>query len=413
MPLCHRALAMDAFAVYLILRFCSALFFSLIFTVNMLYQVTVVQLTPLQLVLVGTILEATVFIFEIPTGILADVKSRRLSVIIGHALMGLGFVVEGSVPVFGAVALAQVLWGFGYTFTSGATQAWIVDEIGEERAGEAFLRGSQAGQAGRLIAIPISIALGSVLVRLPVLLGGGSMILLAIFLALTMTEEGFTPTPPEDRTTWAMMLRTVQDAQRMVRRQPLLLALLGIGLFYGLYSEGLDRLWTPHLLENFVLPSWLAGTDAVVWFGVVRGVLAIVSLVATEVVRRRVDMNRWASLGQALMWNTGGIILALAGFGLTRSFWVAVALYWAVGVLRGIHGPLSSTWFNGRIDDPQVRATMFSVQGQVDAIGQITSGPVVGLIGNSSIRAALVASAAILSPVLPLYSMVIRRGEHG
>jgi DHA3 family tetracycline resistance protein-like MFS transporter len=57
-----------------------------------------------------------------------------------------------------------------------------------------------------------------------------------------MTEEGFTPTPPEDRTTWAMMLKTVRDVRGMVRRQPLLLALLGIGLFYGLYSEGLDRL---------------------------------------------------------------------------------------------------------------------------------------------------------------------------
>jgi DHA3 family tetracycline resistance protein-like MFS transporter len=284
---------------------------------------------------------------------------------------------------------------------------------GRSGAGEAFLRGSQAGQAGGLIAIPISIALGSVAVRLPILLGGGLMILLAVFLALTMTEEGLTPTPPEDRTTWGMMLKTVRDARQMVRRQPLLLALLGIGLFYGLYSEGFDRLWTPHLLENFVLPSWMEGMDAVVWFGIVRGVLAVVSLVATEVVRRRVDTSRSASLGQALMWNAGGIVLALAGFGLTRSFWVAVVLYWAVGVLRGIHGPLASTWFNQRIDDPQVRATMFSVRGQVDAVGQITTGPVVGMIGNLSIRAALVASAAILSPVLPLYWITIRRDERG
>jgi hypothetical protein len=47
----------------------------------------------------------------------------------------------------------------------------------------------------------------------------------------------------------------------------------------------------------------------------------------------------------------------------------------------------------------------------VDAVGQITSGPVVGMIGNASIRAALVASAAILSPVLPLYWITIRRDE--
>jgi DHA3 family tetracycline resistance protein-like MFS transporter len=105
------------------------------------------------------------------------------------------------------------------------------------------------------------------------------------------------------------------------------------------------------------------------------------------------------------------IVLALAGFGLTRSFLVAVVLYWYVGMMRSIRWPLASTWFNQRIDDPQVRATMFSVRGQVDAVGQITSGPVVGMIGNASIRAALVASAAILSPVLPLYWIAIRRDE--
>ena len=54
---------------------------------------------------------------------------------------------------------------------------------------------------------------------------------------------------------------------------------------------------------------------------------------------------------------------------------------------------------------------MFSVGGQVDAIGQIAGGPLAGAIGNVSIRAALVGSALILSPALPLYSLATRRGE--
>lgn len=54
---------------------------------------------------------------------------------------------------------------------------------------------------------------------------------------------------------------------------------------------------------------------------------------------------------------------------------------------------------------------MFSVSSQVDAIGQISGGPIVGMVGNMSIRAALVASALILSPVLPLYSRAIQWGE--
>lgn len=404
-----RRMRLRPLAVYLILEFAAALAFSTIFTVNMVYQVTVAKLGALQLVLVGTILETTIFVFEVPTGVLADVKSRRLSIIIGYAVMGLGFIVEGALPFFASVALAQVLWGLGYTFTSGATQAWIADEVGPERAGQAFLRGAQAGRVGGLAAMPISIALGSLRVNLPILLGGGMMILLAIFLALTMTEEHFVPSPPGERTTWGVMFQTVRDAGRLMRRQPVLWVLLGIGWFYGLYSEGFDRLWTPHLLNNYCAP-FMDRVQPVVWFGLIRATLIVMGLLANEVVRRRVDTARPRALGPVLMLNAGTIVLALAGFGLTRSFWVALGLYWLIQVLRGIAEPLREAWLNVCIDDSQVRATLFSVSSQVDAIGQIAGGPLVGAIGNRSLRAALVTSALILSPVLPLYALALRSG---
>jgi DHA3 family tetracycline resistance protein-like MFS transporter len=401
---------MSPFTVYLILQAGAALIFSLIFTVSQLYYVTIVRMDPLQLVLAGTILEATVFLFEVPTGVLADVKSRRLSVIIGYALIGVGFVVEGTLPHFWTIALAQVLWGFGYTFTSGATEAWLADELGEERAGEAYLRGAQAARAGALVAIPISVVLGSLALQIPIVLGGLAMILMALFLVLFMREEGFTPSPPEERTTWGLMLKTVRDAQQLVRRQPILIVLLATGLFYGLYSEGFDRLWTPHLLDNFAGP-WQKGPQPVVWFGIIEAVMLLISLAATEVARRRVDTARALPLARTLLLNAALIILCLAGFALTRSFWVAVGLYWLIGALRNIADPLHTAWLNLSIDQPQVRATMFSVSGQADAVGQIAGGPAVGAIGNASIRAALVSSALLLSPVLPLYVAAIRRNR--
>src|SRR3989338_5885475 len=113
--------------VYLTIRFFSALLFSVIVTVNLVYQATVVGLNPLQLVLVGTMLEVITFIFEVPTGIVADVYSRKLSVMIGLLLIGLGFTVEGLFPFFSAVLIAQVIWGIGFTFVSGAREAWIAD----------------------------------------------------------------------------------------------------------------------------------------------------------------------------------------------------------------------------------------------------------------------------------------------
>ncbi|MBI4675532.1 MAG: hypothetical protein HY741_28140 [Chloroflexi bacterium] len=83
---------------------------------SILYQVQTVGLNPFQLVLVGTVLEFTAFVAEVPTGILADVYSRRLSILIGFVLVGLGFIVEGSIPQFWSVLLAQVIWGVGATF---------------------------------------------------------------------------------------------------------------------------------------------------------------------------------------------------------------------------------------------------------------------------------------------------------
>lgn len=164
----------NAYSVYLIFAAASAFFYTLVFTVSAVYRVEQAGLNPFQLVLVGTVLEASVFLFEIPTGVVADVYSRRLSVIIGVFLIGAGFLLEGALPIFWTILLAQALWGIGYTFTSGAVNAWISDEIGEERAGRAFLRGTQLGQAGALLATGVSVALASVRLNLPILAAGGA-----------------------------------------------------------------------------------------------------------------------------------------------------------------------------------------------------------------------------------------------
>ena len=243
----------DAYRIYLIMEGAAAFFFGLIFTVNMVYQVTVVELNPLQLVLVGTLLETVIFLFEVPTGIVADVYSRRLSVIIGLALIGLGFALEGLIPAFGAVLAAQVLWGLGATFTSGATQAWIADEIGEDRAGAAFMRAAQIGAIAGLAAIPISVTLASLNLRIPIVLGGALFVALAVGLSLVMPEDGFKPAPRATRSPWGPMRQTLRDSLRLIRGRGVLLTFLAISAVYGLYIEGFDRLWTAHFLDDFTL----------------------------------------------------------------------------------------------------------------------------------------------------------------
>lgn len=410
----HQPLRLSALQVYVILSFATELLLSLAFTVDAVFQITVAHLNPLQLVLVGTALEVTIFVFEIPTGVLADTKSRRLSIIIGYLLIGLGLIFQGALPFFGPILLAQLIWGLGYTFTSGATQAWITDEIGNEEAEQSFLRGAQAGKVGGLVAVPLSIWLGVADPARPIILGGVASLLLAVFLMLTMTETGFRPTPAEDRRTLASMKQTLVSTRQLTRRQPVLMTLLGIAFFFGLYSEGFDRLWTPHLWQDVGVPAF-AATRPVVVFGLVQLVEVLISLVVTESVRRSLITKRRRSMSWLLRSLAIGIAVALVAFGLARGVALALALYWSIQVMRSLHHPLQTAWVNQHVDDPQVRATMFSALSQVDAIGQIGGGPLVGAIANRiSIRAALVVSGLMLSPVLPLYSAAERdsRASH-
>jgi DHA3 family tetracycline resistance protein-like MFS transporter len=340
--------------------------------------------------------------------VVADVYSRRLSIIIGMFLIGLGFILEGSFPLFWTILLAQVLWGIGYTFTSGATQAWITDEIGESGAGRAFLRASQVGQIAALVGIALGMLLGSMRVNIPIQVGGFGLLLLGIFLILTMPETGFNPAAREERSSWVRLSSTFRQGLNTVRRRPALLTILSIGLIYGLYSEGLDRLWTKHILENFTLPQ-LADLQPVVWIGLVRAVSMMLSVGAVEIVRRKVDTNSHISVARALFTLTLLLAVGLLAFTLAGPLILALLAYWLIDVTRGVISPIYTAWVNQRLDS-EVRATVISMSGQVDSIGQIAGGPVVGLIGSLiSVRAALFTSTLILSPALVLYRQVKSR----
>jgi DHA3 family tetracycline resistance protein-like MFS transporter len=385
--------------VYLFIEFSASAFFSMMFVVTSLYEATVAGLTPVQLILVGTALEVSAFVFEVPTGIVADVYSRRLSIVIGYLLMGLGFLVEGFFPAFLPILLAQVIWGLGYTFTSGATQAWISDEVGEESANKLFLRGTQVGLFASLIGMGLAILIGANNVALPIQIGAVGVVLIGITLSVIMPETGFHPTPREDRNTWQHMWHTFMRGANAVRSRPRLMNIVFIGLFYGLYSEGFDRLWVRHLLDNFELPV-LFGNNQVAFFAALRVTGAVLTILAVRFVEKRVDSTSPLAIGRAVLLVTGAISVALIGFALSPWLGLSLVLYLAVNVLRNVHEPLQTGWVNQKLD-PQVRATVHSMFGQVDAIGQVMGGPLVaGIASITSAVASLVTSGMLLTPAL-------------
>ena len=391
---------LNAYKLYLALQFVTGLSFSMIFVVASLYEATVAHLSGLQLVLVGTTLEVTILLFEIPTGIVADAYSRRFSIIIGTFLMGGAFLVEGAFPIFGMILLTQVLWGLGYTFTSGATQAWLSDEIGEQDANRAFLRANQFDLAGALIGMLLAIPLGNVAVNMPILVGGASVAVTALALALVMPENGFKPTPRENRNTFQHMAEILKKGLAAVRSRPALMSILGIGFIYGLYSEGWDRLWVKYLVDNFTLPS-VFGMNEVAFFGLLRAGGMLLSIWATRQVENRLDASHAPSIARAMLWITLLLSAAILTFAFSPALAVSVIAVLLVSVTRNVMGPLYDMWVNQRLD-ADTRATVISMSGQVDAIGQITSGPVAALISLSSVQAAISMAGLLLTPALPL-----------
>src|SRR4051794_25706976 len=146
---------------------------ALSWTTAVVYFLGDVHMTPLELVLAGTALELAYFVFEVPTGVVADLYSRKLSMVMSAVLSGVAMFLIGAVPHVAAVLVGMAVWGFAWTFRSGAEDAWLAAEVGPVLLGQAYQRAAQVerltGLAG--IAPALALALGG---PRPPLLGSGA-----------------------------------------------------------------------------------------------------------------------------------------------------------------------------------------------------------------------------------------------
>ena len=400
----------DPVPVYLILMAGQAVCFSLFFTVQLIYQATVVGLDPFQMVLVGTVLEVTCFLFEVPTGVVADVYSRRRSVLVGVALIGCAYGVEGAIAAFWAALAGQVFWGIGYTFTSGATEAWITDEIGEEAVGPVFLRGEQARLGGLLAGALLSVALNVANIQLPMVVAGVGMVALAGTLALVMPESRIRPVRSSENSALGHMLATARAGIGLAAARPVARTIVAVSLVGGLAAEAFDRLHVPSAIDRFDFPAVFGVDGPVPWFGLSGVVGLLLGLAASEVFRRaNLDALDKGSPAHLLAALAAVDVAAVVVFAVAGNLWLAFAMLWARRVVATIAAPAQDAWLNRHLDSA-TRATAISMTGQANSVGQAVGGPALGWFGSTaSIRAALLASAVVLAPTVALYLRPIRR----
>lgn len=393
---------LSAYKTYLLFSAITAMCFSLVSTVMIVYHIEIVHLNPLQLILVGTTLELACFIFEIPTAIVADVYSRKLSIVIGGVLTGVGFILEGSISSFVFVLVAQIVWGLGSTFISGSLEAWIAEEEKNKDLDEIYIKGAQAGQIGAFIGIVLSTVIANFSERLPIIVSGVLFIILALFLWLYMPENNFKPSAPGDLNTFKKMVYTFKSGLKFVKSKSILMILLAVTLFYGLSSEGYDRLSNAHFLQDTTLPK-LGNLSSVTWFGIFGILGMILSFIVMHFMAKNLKNEDNRKNGKLLLCINILYISSMLIFALTRNFSLMLIAYLATNTFRIINEPIFSAWLNGHIDNNS-RATVLSINGQMNSLGQILGGPIIGIIAtNISVSIGIVCTSLLVAPVLVLY----------
>jgi DHA3 family tetracycline resistance protein-like MFS transporter len=307
------------------------------------------------------------------------------------------------------ILTGQVLWGIGFTFTSGALDAWISDEIGSELATAVYLRGGQFYNLGAVTGIGLCTVFSRFGLNFPILISGFGMLLFAASLILTMPEDKFTPAAVEDRHSWNQFLSTFRQTFDLTHTRKVLLIILAVGLVFGLYSEGFDRLWIASLLERFTLPQfeWLPVTG---WVGLIYALSMLTGAIAARITEHQLTMNRKDHFETGLLFASLFIALAITGFTLSPWWLLACILYCLIAGFRTVASALYTGWANSQAE-PEIRATVLSTTSQADAIGQLLGGPVSGMVAQSAgLQTGLLISSLLLIPnILLLGSRMIRK----
>lgn len=386
---------MDIKNIYYFLSSSRSFCIHIVFTLNAIYYVTQAGLNPLQLVLIGTIMELAILFFEIPTGLVADFWGRKKSFVIGTFIIGVAHLLEGSFPEFWAIAIGAALWGIGWTFISGAETAWIADELENNELDAVFLKGARYGSIGSFLGIVVSVLLATAFsVQMAILIAGGLLVVIAILSLRIVPETKFVRLASEETTGFQQMLRAIKGGFAQIKGNSILLGLAVITLFMGLASEGFDRLWGAHFIEGFQLKA----EEAVYWFGAFYAIAFLLNIAILKVVETYVKKR---FTGVLLVLN-GLLVLAMLVFAMSEAFILAILLYWVIASLRAVNAPLISVVTNQQLQS-QGRATALSLYGQLDAFGQVGGGPLVGMVAlYTSIQGGIIMSALLIIPTVYL-----------
>ena len=375
---------------------------SLIWGINTLFLLEA-GLSIFEVFLANAAFTAAMALFEVPTGVVADTLGRRASFLLSEITLAVGTLayvgvamVEGGLLLF---CLTGVILGLGYTFYSGAVEAWMVDALKasgyHHELDRVFARGSMISSVAMIVGTILGGLLGQIDLSIPYV-ARAILVMAAFFIGLrTMHDIGFTPR--------AMHLHGITGEMKKVARA---------GITYGWRHRPVRLL----VIESFVTWSFFAwawyawqpyfldlyGSDAVWLSGLIASLFAGAGIVGNAIVGRLATPGRRRTT--ILLVASGLTTLLLIATGAIQSFWITVSVFLLAGVTMGVMQPVRQTYFHRSIPTTE-RATLVSFDSLVGSLGSVGGQAGLGYLSQErSIPAGFVVGGAVTILALPIFA---------
>lgn len=360
---------------YLTLQLFNTLAASLIWGINTLFLLDA-GLNNLEAFAANAFFAVGFVLFEIPTGVVADLRGRRTSYLLGLLTLAISTALYLLMwymrAPFWAWAIASLLLGLGFTFFSGAFEAWLADALDHAGFKEGLESVLAKGEIVEGSAMLVGSVAGGVIAQVtnlgvPYVIRAVLLVLNLIFAFALMHDMGFTPAKGKHATEEikTILRASIRHglANRPVRWIMFTAPFTGGVTFYAFYAM------QPYLLElygNSTAYS-IAGLAAAIVAGAqIAGGLLVPYI--SRVFSRRTTVILVCHV-------TSVIVLAVIGF--VPNFWVAVILLVLWGLMFSAMFPIRQGFINALIPSQQ-RATVLSFDSMFGSTGGVVIQPVLG-----------------------------------
>lgn len=361
----------NSIRIYSATRFLTSFAFGTILPVYVLYF-RHYQMNLFQIALLAAVFEASILLFEMPTGLVADIYGRRMSVILSAVFSLISGAIFIFFPLLVGFIVAEIMGGLGETLRSGALEAWLVDSLKhegeEEKVRSAFAKGTKFKTAGNLLGLILGGYLASLNMKLVWVPFTAVFLILCLFLLLRMEEEYEVGKEASQKIT-SKLSETIKQSMSVLKSQKLILALVLLSLFSEFAFETISQYWQVHFHEGLSI--------AMEYFG---WILAIASVLTILVIDKITALSEKFRHELSFLITLECLFLvSLLLIALTVSPLLAVVFFILLESLVSFKEPIFLDLYNRHIPSPQ-RATLLSFQSLAGSTGEVLAGLCIGMI---------------------------------